>query len=506
GQPQHAGPAASVLPADEQRKGSQARLLKLLQLQHVELSRTTRPVTVQVPAPPDVCDEPDDTNRRNARRARPDFCDEIEKGTRQKAPPVPRRFPAGSWVVRMDQPYSRIADALLDRQYWAPDDPQKNVYDDTGWTLGALFNVEVVRVADPAILEAQMELVGDRVAVPEGLAGIDAPEGRLPRIAVLHTWLSTQSEGWWRMALDDLGVPYEYISTQDVARSGNLRERYDVILFGPVTGSTSTQRIIEGLPMWGNPMPWQTTELTPNIGRIASTSDVRPGLGHEGVAALKRFVRDGGLLVTSDDTAEFAIEVGLAPGVFVAPAENLKLVGSVLNAKFVDRESPIAAGYASDDLALYSAKGLSFKVSHLLTGDDHLPNAKDFKRATGRGGPDDTDLPEGRPAAEPPALPDPKPWEPLPLNAEQVRNNPWLIPENQRPRVILRFADAERLLVSGLLDGGDELAERAAVVDARYGDGHVLLFATNPFWRGETIGSWALVLNAITHFDRLAAD
>src|SRR5690606_16400100 len=95
---------------------------------------------------------------------------------------------------------------------------------------------------------------------------------------------------------------------------------------------------------------------------------------------------------------------------------------------------------------------------------------------------------------------------PLPLNVEQMRNNPWLIPEDQRPRVILRFAEAERLLVSGLLDNGDELAERAAVVDARYGDGHVLLFATNPFWRGETIGSWALVLNAITHCDRLDQD
>jgi hypothetical protein len=34
----------------------------------------------------------------------------------------------------MDQPYSRIADALLDYQYWAPNDPQRNPYDDTGWT------------------------------------------------------------------------------------------------------------------------------------------------------------------------------------------------------------------------------------------------------------------------------------------------------------------------------------------------------------------------------------
>ena len=66
--------------------------------------------------------------------------------TRNEAKPTsPSRanatFPAGSYVVRMDQPYSRIADALLDRQYWAPDDPQKHPYDDTGWSFGQLFNV-----------------------------------------------------------------------------------------------------------------------------------------------------------------------------------------------------------------------------------------------------------------------------------------------------------------------------------------------------------------------------
>src|SRR5690606_20482156 len=112
--------------------------------------------------------------------------------------------------------------------------------------------------------------------------------------------------------------------------------------------------------------PWQTTELTPNIGRIDATDDIRPGLGTDGVAALKKFVHDGGLLITAEDTARFAIDVGLAPGVFVTPTENLRVVGSVLQAKFVDRENPIAAGYDSDDLAVYSAQGLSFKVSNLL--------------------------------------------------------------------------------------------------------------------------------------------
>jgi len=52
--------------------------------------------------------------------------------------------------------------------------------------------------------------------------------------------------------------------------------------------------------------------------------------------------------------------------------------------------------------------------------------------------------------------------------------------EFQRPRVIMRYVGAKNLLISGPLDGGDEMAERAAVVDARYGKGHVLLFASNP--------------------------
>ncbi|HEY0199857.1 MAG TPA: M14 family zinc carboxypeptidase [Rhodanobacter sp.] len=475
--PQEAGPAAYVFSADDKRVGAQAQLLHIMQLQHTEVSRLSAPVTVSMPATKDDNGKP--------------------------GKPVTRSFPAGSYVVRMDQPYSRIADTLLDRQYWSPKDPQQHPYDDTGWSMGDLFDVQVTRVTDNAILKAPMSAVTQAIDVPAGLAGIDVAATKLPRIAIMHTWLDTQTEGWWRMALDKLHVPYDYISTQDVARIGNLHAKYDVILFGPI-GGTSAQQIVDGLPMWGNPMPWKKTALTPNLGSIDSTDDIRPGLGTNGLADLKQFVRDGGLLITAEDTAKFAIDEGMAPGVFVTPMNRLKVVGSVLQAKFVDRAgSPIASGYRSDDLAMYSALGQSFTVSNQIVGDRGLPNAKDFQRPTGRGGPHDIDMPEGRPGVEPPALPSAKPWQPLALNAEQMRNNPWLIPADQRPQVILRYADASHLLVAGLLDGGDEMAERAAVVDARYGKGHVLLFASNPIWRGETIGSYPLVFNAIVNFSTL---
>lgn len=96
-------------------------------------------------------------------------------------------------------------------------------------------------------------------------------------------------------------------------------------------------------------------------------------------------------------------------------------------------------------------------------------------------------------------------WQvPVPTE-DQMRTPLNIIPPDQRPRVPLRFADQRELLVSGLLDGGADIAQRPAVVDAPFEKGHVVLFANNPLYRGETIGSYALVLNTILNFDNLNA-
>jgi hypothetical protein len=72
-----------------------------------------------------------------------------------------------------------------------------------------------------------------------------------------------------------------------------------------------------------------------------------------------------------------------------------------------------------------------------------------------------------------------------------------------RPDVILRFSEQKTLLLSGLLDKANSIAERAIVVNAHLGAGNVLLFANNPVYRGETIGSYDLVFNAILNYDHL---
>jgi len=562
--PNDSGPAAYVLPANEDSKDRQRMLLDILRAQHVEISETTEAATVSVPV--------------KQKRDKKD--DGSDKDTKKPEQPKTesRTFPAGSYVIRMDQPYSRIADALLDRQYWAPDDPQKTPYDDTGWSLPALFSVEAVRVTEPAVLKTKMEIVPEGIGyghmggknsifvianhadpslitlryllknatvsvadAPFTENGQQFPVGSLivkdisydemmsawgktpllttvglitppsvpthpataPRIAMMHTWLGTQTEGWWRQALDKLGVPFDYINTQTVSSEDDLRSKYDIILFAPV-GFARTAQIVQGLPMWGNALPWKKTDLTPNLGRIDSTDDMRPGLGYSGVDHLRRFVEQGGLLITSEDTAQFAIETGLAPGVSVTSHGDLKVVGTLLSTTVVDPKSPVLYGY-SKPLTVYSEDGLSFNVSNTVGGTRGPRFGTGDERPTGRGGPDDPDTPQGRRYIAPDEQPKPKTWEPMPLNEEQTRNNPNVIPAGLRPLVLLRYADQDSLLVSGLLDHGNLLAQHAAVVAAHLGKGLVLLFANNPIYRGETIGSYPLVFNAILNFDHLTS-
>lgn len=556
------GPAAYVFPADDPRPGAQAELLRVLQTQRCEISKATAPFTVTVPV-----------KKRPARGG-----DEAQKPAEPKKDEKvteTRQFPAGSYIVRMDQPYSRIADALLDYQYWSPNDPQKQPYDDTGWTFGELFNVQVVRVPDVKALEAPMQLVSGPVTSPGGIAGTgsvylvnhDADPSlitfryrlknvafetaeeafeaggrkfnrgsfilkggsaadiqkaatelglqvhaaaaapsvkthavKAPRIAYVHSWLGTQDEGWWRLEFDKRQIPYEYISTQIVAKTADLRAKYDVIVFPPV--GRSAQQVVAGMPMWGNPLPWKKTELTPNIGVIDSTEDMRPGLGWSGIQNLDTFVRQGGLLITTDDTSDLAITFGLTQGVSTTAPQRLKAPGTVVRSKFVDLASPIAYGY-SENLSIYTANGLIFGVSHTLGGRGGRGGAGETDRPTGRGTADDPDIPQGRVYAEPPETPKAEPWQAVPLTDEQMRNPINVIPVAQRPRVILRYGDTRDLLVSGLLEGGNEIAQKPAVIDVPHDKGHVVLFSNNPVWRGETQGSYFLVFNAILNFDNL---
>jgi hypothetical protein len=569
------GPAAYVFSANDPRLGSQSELMRILQKQRVEISRATAPFSAQV--------------RRAAPAAAAGGGRGAGGGRAGGAAAAPqmetREFPAGSYIVRMDQPYSRIADALLDYQYWAPNDPQRNPYDDTGWTFPEAFGVQAVRVTDPKVLDVAMAPVTgaampatigaqgtgtvfainysadnafitlryalktadiqvaeesfdaagtkfargsfvikgvaqadlDKAAKEVGLkaVAIDAPSvkmhpARAARVALLHSWQSTQTEGWWRIGLDQNKVPYDYIDPAFIGKTTDLRAKYDVILVGPGVG----QQAIDGAPMWGNPTPWKNSPETPNIGTYAQSDDTRIGMQLEGLLNLRNFVNQGGVLLAATTSANTFITGGNIKGVTATnPAATTRVVGSLLRTQVADEASPLMYGIPTN-LAVYSDRGASWGVggggggrggggAGGAGGGGGRQGGAGPTRATGRGTPDDPDVVQGRPADLGAAA------AAAPIDANAAGGgrggNAVQAPLEFRPRVTLRFAPQNELLVSGLLDGGADIAGQAVVVDVPSEKGHYVVFANNPLYRGSTIGSYGMVWNAIMNFDNLGA-
>lgn len=439
----------------------------------------------------------------------------------------------GDYLVRMDQPYGPLAGNLLGIQTYRASDPPP--YDDTGWTFGPLRNVAVHSVSDTTALAQPMTLIAEDV-VPRGAVTGDAGRGGavlvpattesnlivfryrlrdvrmyaaedsfsvgtasypagtvivpladatvertvreaveslglaasgvrdvpsvarheldLPRIGLVHSWQNTQNEGWVRYAFDRFGIPYTYLSTQQLRDSARLAG-LDVLVLPHVTDNA--RAIVNGQPLAGPPIPWRRTSETPNLGGYDETDDVRPGIGLAGMARLDEWIRRGGVLITEGGTASVPVEFGLAPGVDISDARQLRVRGSIVRSVVRDRRSPIVYGYP-DTLSVY------FNQSPLFQVDTTTERGSERQR-------DSTVL------------------------ADQRR---------MRPRVVLGFhARQDSLLVSGLLDGGSELAGRPAVVDVQVGSGHVVLFAIRPFWRWETQGSFALAFNALLNWNDL---
>jgi hypothetical protein len=88
-------------------------------------------------------------------------------------------YAAGSYIVKLDQPYGRLAKNLLEKQDYP--DPALRTYDDSGWSMGFAFNVDVKEIRNKAILDAATTPV-TTATVKGTIAGSGTPAG----LAVAH--------------------------------------------------------------------------------------------------------------------------------------------------------------------------------------------------------------------------------------------------------------------------------------------------------------------------------
>jgi hypothetical protein len=81
------------------------------------------------------------------------------------------RFAAGTFVVRLDQPYRNYAVDLLRPQEF-PRDAEKPPYDDVSWALPVHYGVEARPIDDPAVLEVALEPVAGEVRAVGRVEGV----------------------------------------------------------------------------------------------------------------------------------------------------------------------------------------------------------------------------------------------------------------------------------------------------------------------------------------------
>lgn len=207
-------------------------------------------------------------------------------------------------------------------------------------------------------------------------------------------------------------------SAEDLAGSlGDLPAKYDCIIIP----AQSSQQIFNGL----------SKERYP--------AEVAGGLGQAGVDSLKKFVEDGGTIITLNEASQFAIDhlgVPVRNALEGVPAKDFYCPGSILKIK-LDTGSPITR-----DAPL-------------------LESSKDESIA----------------------------W---------VEGSLALEPTSEDARVIARFAEAKDLLLSGWLLGAEKLANKGAIVEVKRGKGRVIMFAFRPQYRGQSIATLPFLFNSIS--------
>ncbi len=207
---------------------------------------------------------------------------EIERASAFTAEGV--KYPAGTRIIKLAQPYGNFAKSLLEKQVY-PDLKDKDgnpiaPYDVTAHTLSLLMNVEIKQITNPFTYTVFNSGSGDGSGC--------AAENR-PTHALYQSFIPSMDEGWTRWILETeqfeslCGAKYESVLNPNILKDD--LQKYRSIIFPDQTPN----QILNGHAK--NSMPDEYTG----------------GIGKDGVAKLRKFVENGGTLVFFNRASDFAI-------------------------------------------------------------------------------------------------------------------------------------------------------------------------------------------------------
>jgi hypothetical protein len=345
------------------------------------------------------------------------------------------KYPAKVPVIRMAQPYSSFAKALLENQHY-PDLRDASghpisPYDVTAHTLSLLMGVEVRAVNQPFAYKLPRES-GMNVCSGFGVAD--------EKLGIYRSHVPAIDEGWSRWTLEKEHYIFSSLADANI-RSGNLNSKYDSILIP----DQIPERILNG-----NAAGMMPREYT-------------GGIGPAGVKALREFVEEGGTLVCLNRASTFAIEQFKLPVRDIVADVSEKeffVPGSILRIE-LDTSHPLAQGMPKETIAWVEDSPVFDLVS---TGTAGVSPPMSAKRET-------ADKMSALPASTVPAT---------------------------NVRVIARYPANKNPLLSGWLLGESRIRGKAALVEVTMGKGRVILFGFRPQYRGQSLATYPLFFNAIS--------
>lgn len=299
----------------------------------------------------------------------------------------------------------------------------------------------VTAVAEELALDFQSARTVPEVASHEAL---------LPRLGLWVPWADTDMMGWVRLILDRQGVPYTYLRDEDL-RAGALKDRVDVIVYGPFSRLQLAGQI-SGIPAADGPMPFRASPAFPSLGTPVASDDITGGPGYAGLAQLQQFVEAGGVLLTLGAGTALALEGGMVRSVPRADAAGVFTPGAELRATFARPGHPLSYGYG--------------------------PEAEVFR----------TNLP---------VYETPRRWLTMAYCTSCLDG-----PVDAR-HVVMNWGGEGPMVVSGGIRGESGLAGKPAVLDTPTGLGHIVSYNFNGIHRDMNRGDHRLVWNAIINWNAL---
>jgi len=422
-------------------------------------------------------------------------------------------FPAGSYVIKRDQPYGRLAKNLLETQRYP--DPELRTYDDSGWTMGLAMLVEVKEIKDKAILDVRTTLVDKAVVngkiTGSGTAALAVANFGSPNMIALRYMLRAAPVKVAEKAFTSDGIDFPAGSFLIVpVDSAGARAAIEQL------GLTAAAvRVVPSVPTHEADLPriamyssWSGND-TQEIGWVRFTFD-RFGIPYDLI--YKERLRKGNL--RSDyDVLLMPNQNASRQAVFQPPAA--RPVPYLKDAKFkflgMYGESPDITGGMGGEGVDAVARFLDAGGTLIAMG-----NAVRFATELGLARTVDASASTTRDFYAPRPL----------VNAEIVRadhpvfygypdrvvpvkyqNGPLLtVGTADQSAIVARFVGGDAAVLSGLMKGADEIRQRPMVVDVPggyTGKGRVILFANNPIYRWQNHGEFNMIFNALLNWNDL---